>query len=84
MQKGTVHTVAGKMILLAIARGSVADPHNFDADPCPDLDPACHIDADPDSDPADHFDEDLDPDQDSTFHFYADPDPSFQNKGSKR
>jgi hypothetical protein len=49
--------------------GSVADPHNWDADP----DPACHFDADPD--PTCHFD------ADPTFPVDSDPDadldPSF-------
>jgi hypothetical protein len=49
---------------------SVADPHQFDADPEADLDPSFHSDADPDAnpDPTFHFDADLDP----TFHFDAD------------
>ncbi len=62
--------------------GSVADPHNFDADPdpysaCqldPDTDPVCHLDSD--TDPACHFD--TDPDPNPTIHFDADPYPSFQ------
>jgi hypothetical protein len=69
---------------------SIADPHHLDVDLVPDLDPACHFDADPD--PTFHVDADLDPDLDPacnfvadldpgpTFHFDADPDPnpSFQ------
>jgi hypothetical protein len=47
---------------------SVADSHNFDADPVP----ACHFDVDPDADPdpSFHFDTDSDPN----------PNPSFQIK----
>jgi hypothetical protein len=45
-------------------RGSVADPHHFEADPDPDS----HFDADLDLDPTFDFDTDLD----------ADPDPNFE------
>jgi hypothetical protein len=37
--------------------GNVADTHHIDADPDPDLDPACHFDPDPSF----HFDADPDP-----------------------
>ncbi len=30
-------------------QASIADPHILDVDPDPDLDPACHFDADPDA-----------------------------------
>ncbi len=53
---------------------SVADPHNFDADP----DPGCHFDVDPVR--ACHFDAVANPNPDPTFHFDADPDPSYQIK----
>jgi hypothetical protein len=47
---------------------SFTTPHQFDADPDQDPDPACH------------FDVDADPDPDPTFHFDADPVTSFKIK----
>ncbi len=41
---------------------SVADSHNFDADPDADPDPACHFDPDPDADPDPACYIDVDPD----------------------
>jgi hypothetical protein len=35
---------------------SVADPHHFDAEADPDLDPVCLFDVDPNPDPTFHFD----------------------------
>jgi hypothetical protein len=70
------------ILILETLTVSVADPHNFDADPDADPDPACHFDADPD--PACHFDVDPYADPDPTFHFDTDadpdPNPSFQIK----
>jgi hypothetical protein len=52
----------------------VADPHYFDANPDPGLDPAFHFDEDPNPDPT--FHSDANPDPDPIFQFDEDPHPT--------